>query len=110
MVFTPKPNKPNSLNLSDKRKISLLNSDLKILSGIENKRHSKILNHTVSPLQFVLGKSKNIHHAIGSARDAIFFANKKKLDYAIVDLNFKAAFEYLCMEWVFKVLDKKCHR
>ena len=107
MVFTPKPNKPDSLNLSDKRKISLLNADFKILTGIENKRHTKILDHTVSPLQFALGKSKSIHQAIGAARDAVFFANKKNQNCAIADLDFKAAFDFLCMDWVFLVLEKK---
>ena len=53
--------------LKDKRKISLLNADFKILTGIENNRHTSMLDRTVSPLQFALGKDKRIHHGIALA-------------------------------------------
>ena len=38
MVFGSKPKKLNSLKPGDKRRISLLNSDFKIVTGIEGKR------------------------------------------------------------------------
>ena len=56
IIFANKPNKAHSKLLKDKRKISLLNTDFKILSGIENKRHHTILDRTVSKQQFALGK------------------------------------------------------
>ena len=37
MVFANKPGIPNSKKLTDKGKISFLNSDFKILTGLENK-------------------------------------------------------------------------
>lgn len=46
-----------------------------------------------------MGESKRINHAIALTRDAIFAANQRK--------DFKAAFDFLGMEWVFEVLRKK---
>ena len=107
MVFASKPKKSHSKLVKDKRKISLLNCDFKIITGIEASRHSKIINRTVSENQFAVGKNKKIHHAINLARDAIFAAGKEKKGCGIVDLDFQAAFDFLCMEWVQKVLKKK---
>ena len=107
MIFASKPGKTESILLKDKRKISLLNSDFKILTGIENSRHNKILNRTVSHLQYALGTDKKIHHAISLARDAIYTSSLKKGGFAICDLDFKSAFDLLGMNWVFKVLECK---
>ena len=41
MVFGTKPKKPTSIKVSDKRRISLLNSDFKIVTGLENNRFKK---------------------------------------------------------------------
>ena len=98
MVFAHKPGKPNSKKLNDKRKISVLNSDFKILTGLENKRFTKIINHTVSNKQFALGETKRIHHAISLARDTIYISNLRNKGCAIADLDFKSAFDYLCMD------------
>ena len=87
MVFTNKPGKPNSKKLTDKRKISLLNSDFKILTGSENKRFTKILTHTISDTQFALGETKRIHHAISLSHDAIFASNKKIKAVRLVTLT-----------------------
>ena len=53
MVFGTKPKKVNSLKPGDKRRISLLNSDFKILEGLDAKRFRKISNHCLSPVQYV---------------------------------------------------------
>ena len=107
MVFANKPNKINSRKLSDKRKISLLNSDFKLLTGLENKRYVKILDYTVSKQKYALGESKRINYAIAIARDAIHAANQRKEGCAIGDLDLKAAFDFLRIEWFFAVLKKK---
>ena len=75
--------------------------------GLENKRFSKIISHTIIISQFGLGKEKIIHHAMSLARDTIYLSNVKNKGCAIADLDFKAAFDLLCMDWVFKVLEKK---
>ena len=107
MVFAHKPGKSSSKELKDKRKISLLIADFKILTSLENKRFMLIISHTISPTQFALGKEKHIHHAISLARDTIYLNNLKNKGGAIADLDFEAAFDLLCMEWVFKILQKR---
>ena len=107
MVFTNKPKKMDSLKVKDKRKISLLNADFKLASGIESLRHGSILDHTVSRCQYAAGKSKKITHAINYARDAIFSAGGRKEGAALVDIDFEAAFDFLCMEWVELVPNKR---
>ena len=41
------------------------------------------------------------------SRDAIYTASLKKDGYAIADLDLKAPFDFLGMDWVFEVLKKK---
>ena len=76
MVFGDKPKKLKSIKPKDKRKISLLNVDFKIMTGIEANMMRKVRPHTVSPLQLVGGGDRRIHHGIALARDAIQAAGK----------------------------------
>ena len=76
MVFGSKPKKVNSIKPSDKRRISLLNSDFKTISGIESARFKKTATRTLSPLQLVAGDDRRIHHGINLARNAIQAASK----------------------------------
>ena len=99
MVFGAKPKKPLSLKQGDKRRISLLNCDFKISEGIEDKKFSKVVTHTLSPLQYVAGSDRKIHHGIARARDAIFAAGKAGVGCGIADTDFMAAFD-----WLLKVL------
>ena len=50
MVFGSKPKKPRSVNPKDKRRISLLNCDFKLVEGLEAKRFRKIGNRVLSPV------------------------------------------------------------
>merc|ERR1712240_411073 len=97
----------NEFEYDTRSQISLLNADFKILTGIENKRFSTIISHIICPSQFALGKEKRIHHAIALARDTIFLSNSRQKGAAIADLDFKSAFDLLCMDWVYKVMEKK---
>ena len=107
MVFGSKPKKPNSIKPGDKRRISLLNSDFKIVTGIEARRFSATATHTLSPLQLVAGSDRRIHHGINRARDAIYKAGKTRVGCGILDLDFMAGFDWLDMSWVYMVLAKK---
>ena len=71
MVFGSKPKKANSTKPSDKRRISLLNSDFKTISGLESRRFKATATKTLSPYQLVAGDDRQIHHGINLARDAI---------------------------------------
>merc|ERR1712004_446651 len=54
MVFGNKPGKKaKSLLISDRRKISLLNVDFKVMTGIEAARIKKSMTRTISPNQLV---------------------------------------------------------
>ena len=107
MVFGSKPKKSTSLKPSDKRRISLLNADFKLVTGLEAARFKNTFTHTLSPSQIVAGKDRRIHHMINKARDCIFAVSKSKLGCAILDLDFIAAFDMQVFSWVFAVLQAK---
>ena len=107
MVFGSKPKKPHSLKPGDKRRISLLNSDFKLASGIEAKRFGNTATYSLSPLQLVAGDDRRIHHGINRARDAIQKVSKTKVGCGLLDLDFMAGFDWLDMAWVYLVLSKK---
>ena len=107
MVFGCKPKKPNSLKPGDKRRISLLNSDFKILTGLEAKKFGNTATHTLSSNQLVAGSDRRIHHGINFARDTIFKVGQSKIGCGLLDLDFLAGFDWLDMKWVYSVLAKK---
>ena len=61
MVFGSKPKKLSSLKASDKRRISLLNADFKMITGLDARRFKKVATHTLSPHQLVAGDNRRIH-------------------------------------------------
>ena len=108
MVFGSKPKKPNSLLPKDKRRISLLNCDFKVATGLEARFFKKTATHTLSPLQLVAGDDRQIHHGINFARNAINAAGKPgHPGCGILDTDLIAAFDWLCLTCVYKVLEKK---
>ena len=106
MVFGTKPKKANSLKPSDKRRISLLNSDFKLIEDLSARRFRKISSYCLSSVQYVGGKDRRIHHGISRARDAIHAVGQSKVGCGIADTDFVAAFDWLVMDWVFLVLEK----
>ena len=68
MVFGSKPKKPNSIIPGDKRKISLLNSDFKVATGLDAALLKESATHTLSPLQLVAGADRRIHHGPAEER------------------------------------------
>ena len=107
MVFGCKPKKMSSIKPGDKRRISLLNSDFKVLTGLEALRFGETATHTLSPIQLVAGSDRRISHGINLARDAINQAGKSKNGCGLLDLDFMAGFDWLEMEWVYLVMAKK---
>ena len=107
MLCCSKPGKAQSLKPKDKRRLSLLNSDFKVITGLEVGRHRKILNHTLSPEQLAAGDDRRISFGICQARDAIHAAGKSKKGCGLADNDFEAAFDFLCLDWVKLVLEKK---
>ena len=83
-----------------------MNCDFKLVEGVEARRFRKISNRVLSPVQYVAGKDRRIHHGIAKARDAIQAAMKSKFGCGIADTDFVAAFDWLVLSWVWKVLIK----
>ena len=108
MVFGNKPGKKaKSLLISDRRKLSLLNVDFKLMTGIEAKRIRSTMHRTISPLQLVAGGDRRISHGVAMARDAITAAGNNKLRCGILDTDLIAAFCNMVTTWCLKVLEKK---
>ena len=103
-VFGNKPKKPQSTKPSDKRRISLLNSDFKLVTGVEAAIYKPMLTHILSPSQMVAGEDRRIHHAINKARDCIYAVSKSKVGCAILDFDFMAAFDFFTFTWLSMVL------
>ena len=107
MNFCCKPKKPNSVKPSDKRRISILNCDFKLYEGLIARRFRKIGYRVLSPLQYVAGRNRTIHHGIARARDAIEAASLSNTACGIGDQDYVAAFDYLVLSWVWQVLQFK---
>ena len=105
MVYGAKANKPaNSTDPKHKRRISLLNSDFKIITGIDNIKFKKVARHTLNPNQLSVGDDRRIVHGINKARDAINAASGRNQGAGILDNDYMAAFDLMVLTWVFKVL------
>ena len=87
--------------------ISLLNRDFKIITGIDNSRLKSVATHTLNPNQLSAGDDRRIHHGICKARDAINVANSRNQGVGILDNDYMAAFDYMVLTWVFRVLQAK---
>ena len=108
MVYGAKVNKPpNSTDPKHKRRISLLNSDFKIMSGIYTLRFNQVATHTLNPNQYAKGHDRRIHQAINKARDAIYAMSESKSGCGILDNDYMSAFDLMVLTWVFKVMKAK---
>ena len=63
--------------------------------------------HTLSPCQLAAGEDRQIHHGINKARDAITSASNSKEGSGILDNDYKAAFDFMVLHWVLRVLQAK---
>ena len=72
--------------------------------GLEASHLMSLSKHTLSPSQLVTGNDQRIQHGINEARDTINHVNKNKLNGGFLDLDFKAGFDNIVMEWDFKVM------
>ena len=105
LVFSPKVGKENSTRIKDKRKLSLLQTDFKVLSGILAGRLKKTENHTISRHQFSAG-SKRVSQAVCLTRNAIECV-KPSERAAVIETDFVSAFDLMTIDWVLMVLRKK---
>ena len=104
MVFTSKPKYLNSNKPGHKRRISLINTCFKIMTGIEAIRLNSTATHTLSPMQLVAGSDRRIHHGICRARDTVMAAGNSSQGGYLMDSDYEAGFDWLTLEWVWLVL------
>ena len=57
IVFVTKPKKASYIIPLDKRRISLLNSDFKLIEDLDARRFRKISSYCLSPVQYFGGKT-----------------------------------------------------
>ena len=108
MVFGNKPGKKaKSLQISDRQKLSLINVDFKLMTGIEAARKRRTMCMTISPLQHVTGGDKRISHGVAMARDAIHAAGMNLDRCGILDTDLMAAFCNMVSTWCFMVMKRK---
>ena len=108
MVFGNKPGKKaKSPLISDRRKLSLINVDFKIMTGIEAARIRTTMTRTISSLQLVTGGDKRISHGVAMARDAIHAAGTNRARCGILDTDLIAAFCNMVSTWCFTVMARK---
>ena len=105
-VFSPKIGKSSSLLPKDKRRLALLQSDYKVLTGVLAARLRKTEDHTLSEHQYA-SSHKSITHAISQARDAIHNVSPSQKGCAIIQTDFQQAFDFLSVSWTWKVLERK---
>ena len=106
LVFSPKVGKSSSVLTKDKRRLALLQTDHKILSGILAARLRKTESHTLSPHQFAAGP-RRITHAICLARDTINNFSPHQKGAALFETDFESAYDFLAVKWIWKVLERK---
>ena len=103
--FLNKPKKAGSLKLSDKRKISVLCTDFKCLETVLANRLNAVMPQFISESQYA-SKPKKIHQGISAARDLASFAERQKIDMAILALDMKSGFDFLQMDFVYFCFQK----
>ena len=106
LVFSSKPGKTGSILPRDKRKLSLLQTDHKILTGVLAARLRKTEAHTLSIHQYAAGPRK-IQHAITQARDLISSVSPTQRGSAVIQTDFVQAYDLLAVSWTWQVLKRK---
>merc|ERR1711952_221275 len=105
LVFSPKINKESSTRIKDKRKLSLLQTDFKILTGVLSGRLRKTEQHTISRYQFATGGTR-ISEAVCLTRDAIESV-KPTQKVVLYETDYVSAYDLMSIDWILKVLLKK---
>ena len=102
MFFGNKPGKKaNGLLVSDRCKLSLINVDFNLMTGIEAARIRKTMCRTISPVKLLTGGDKQISHGVAMARDAIHAAGVNRDRCGILDTDLIDAFGNMVLIWSF---------
>ncbi|KAI8514955.1 hypothetical protein Bbelb_075460 [Branchiostoma belcheri] len=92
-VVTLLPKKGDELDPKNKRPISLLNTDYKILTKVLNNRLQSVVSSVLHPDQTCGVPGRSIQCNLRLIRDIVVYANNNNIDCAIVSLDQAKAFD-----------------
>ncbi|KAJ8026529.1 hypothetical protein HOLleu_31380 [Holothuria leucospilota] len=105
-VITLLPKEGDHLDPANRRPISLLTVDYKILSKVLQLRISTVMNSVVNPYQTCAVPGRSIHNNLFVLRDVIDYVGVKGNACAIISLDQHKAFDKVNWAFLFKVLKK----
>ena len=97
------PKIDNAITVDDFRPISLINTDLKILSHILADRFSQRLDEIIDKSQHAYLKGRQIHVALKKINKGVELLNKSR---CLVALDFSKAFDKVDRKYMFSLVDK----
>ncbi|PIK38621.1 hypothetical protein BSL78_24531 [Apostichopus japonicus] len=103
IVLLPKSGDP--LDPRNRRPITLLNVDYKILAKALGNRLSDVMPDIVGPLQTCAVRGKCIQHNLWLMRDLIEFVKVRDLPCALVSLDQEKAFDMVDHDFLFRTLE-----
>jgi hypothetical protein len=104
IVFIPKTKMPT--RPSDYKPLTLLNSDLKILTRVIANRLTPILTKILSTNQHCGLQNSSILQAVATVRDTIAYVEATNTPMCVVTIDFKEAFDNVSHEYIFKLLQR----
>ena len=104
VTLLPKPGDP--LDPSNRRPISLLTVDYKIIAKVLQLRMSPVMKIIVNQFQTCSVPGRSIHNNLGIIRDIIDFSNSRDSLCAIISIDQHKAFDKVNWHFMFRVLER----
>ena len=105
-IVTLLPKKGDNLDPCNKRPITLLNVDYKILAKSLSSRLAKVMPQIISPFQTCSVQGHSIHQNLWFLRDLIYYATDRNLPCAVLSLDQEKAFDRVDQAFLWKVMSK----
>jgi len=98
------PKKPQPVKIGDYRPLTLLNVDYKLLARIIANRLTPLLKKIMLPQQYYGIPETTVFDAVATIRDAIAYAESKKVPLCVVSLDFHSAFDRISHNYLQDIL------